>query len=111
MSETFPSEIKWDTPSFHLRIREYNDYYDLDNVNTVGENILKIITLYSNRESAINRDMFSEIKKLLVECKPDQEAFAYLDENDVITVEFADGEIIKQIQEEQNYEDMFDTAL
>ena len=110
MDELFQPKSQWDKTSFNLRIREYSNYYDVDNVNAVGYNLLKTITLYSDRESAINQDMFSKIKKILIECKGDQDVIAYLDENEIITIEFANGEIIKQIQDE-DYENLFDTGL
>ena len=62
------SEIQWDRPSFDLRLREYNNYFDLDGISPYGDQSLKIITLYKDRKSAIEEDMFSVLKKLLVEC-------------------------------------------
>ncbi|MBE5817465.1 MAG: hypothetical protein E7312_00240 [Clostridiales bacterium] len=90
------SEIQWDKPSFDLRLREYNNYFDLDGVSSYGDQNLKIITLYKDRESAINKDMFSVLKKILVECGDHENAIAYLDDNDIICVEFPNGDIIKQ---------------
>ena len=91
------SEIQWDKPSFDLRLREYNNYFDLDGVSSYGDQNLKIITLYKDRESAINKDMFSVLKKILVEFGDHENAIAYLDDNDIICVECPNGDIIKQV--------------
>ena len=90
------SEIQWDRPSFDLRLREYNNYFDLDGISPYGDQSLKIITLYKDRKSAIEEDMFSVLKKLLVECDEHENAIAYLDEEGLICVEFPDGKIIRQ---------------
>ena len=90
------SEIQWDKPTLDLRLREYNNYFDLDGISSYGNQNLKIITLYEDKEAAVNEDVFSVLKKLLVECGDHESAIAYLDEEGIICVEFPNGEIIKQ---------------
>ena len=61
------SEIQWDKPTLDLRLREYNNYFDLDGISSYGNQNLKIITLYEDKEAAVNEDIFSVLKKLLVD--------------------------------------------
>ena len=98
MSEEALFEINCNKTPFHLRIREYNGYLDLDSVNSGEGKVLKIVTLYSNRDAAINQDMFSEIKKILVESPTDEDIIAYIDDAGIACIEYLNGEILKEFK-------------
>ena len=96
MSEELPFETNQNKASFYLKIREYDAYFDLNNVNSDECTILKVAALYSSRESAINKDMFSVIKKIFIEVSSDDDFIAYVDDDEIICIEYPNGEIIKQ---------------
>ena len=66
---------------------------DIEN-SILGSIILDNSLAYKLDE--LNKDMFSVLKKILVECGDHENAIAYLDDNDIICVEFPNGDIIKQ---------------
>lgn len=89
------SEIQWGKTSFDLRFREYNNYFDLEGVDAYNNGMLRIVKLYKSREAAVNEDMFSVLKKLLVECDNNESILAYLDDEGIMCIEFANGNVIK----------------